>query len=82
MVADEDLGGRGGAAAGFEVDVEAGLLVPAHFLGVEIRRVIATRDPVEREGDLLRRGRRRAECNERRKRDCRNDLHAELQCWG
>src|SRR5205814_8736079 len=43
-----------------EIDVEAGLFVPAHFLRIEVRRMIAAGDPVEREGELLRRGRRRA----------------------
>ena len=40
--------------AGFEFDVEAGVLVPAHFLRVEVRRVITTGDPVQCERDFLR----------------------------
>src|SRR5262249_56027719 len=70
---------RGGGAGGLEVDIEAGLFVPAHLLRVEVRRVIAACDPVERERELLRRGGRRPERNESRKSDGRSDLHAELQ---
>ena len=43
-----------GAAPGLEIDVEARLLIRAHLLRIEIGRVIAARDPVQREGDLLR----------------------------
>ena len=69
-------------ASGLEVDVEAGLFVEAHLLGIEIRRVIAAGDPVEREGDLLRRSLRCAERNERRERAFRDDLHTGLQTSG
>src|SRR5262245_28561083 len=70
------------AAPGLEVDVEAGLFVETHLLGVEIRRVIAAGDPVEREGEPLRRGLRCAERNERRERGFRDDVHTGLQKSG
>src|SRR5262249_13204262 len=70
------------AAPGLEVDVEPGLFVEAHLLGIEIRRVIAAGDPVEREGELLRRGLRCAERNERRERGFRDDVHTGLQKSG
>src|SRR5439155_25101050 len=67
------------AAPGLEVDVEAGLFVKAHLLRIEIRRVIAARDPIEREGKLLRAGLGRGERDERRECDFRDDLHTGLQ---
>src|SRR5262249_18006055 len=69
------------AAPGLEGDGEPGLFVEAHLLGIEIRRVIAAGDPVEREGELLRRGLRCAERNERRERGFRDDVHTRLQTW-
>jgi hypothetical protein len=43
------LGRGGGTASGLEIDVDAGLLVGARFQGIEIRRMIAAGDPIERE---------------------------------
>ncbi len=40
------------AAAGLEIDVDAGLFIETHLLRIEVRRMIAARDPVER-GDLV-----------------------------
>ena len=40
------------ALAGLEVEVDAGVLVPAHLLGVVVRRVVAARHPVEDEVEL------------------------------
>src|ERR1700751_3265337 len=66
------------AASGLEIDVEAGLFVVAHLLRVKIRRMIPAGDPIEREGELLRRG---LGCgkghgrDERREGEFRDDLH-------
>src|SRR5260370_5964660 len=70
------------AAPGLDVDVEAGLFVEAHLLGIEIRRMISAGDAVQREGDLLRGGLRCAKRNERRERGFRDDLHTGLQTSG
>src|SRR5262249_35232520 len=81
-LAGADLLCRGRRAApGLEIDVEPGLFVEAHFLGVEVRRVIAACDPVKREGELLRRRLRSAEHSERRDGQFRDDLHTELREW-
>src|ERR1043165_7347529 len=64
------------AEPGLEIDGDAGLFVPAHLLRIEIRRVVAARDPVEREGELLRRGGSGGEDDGgERKRQSRGELH-------
>src|SRR5205807_6643786 len=79
-LAGADLLRRGcRAAPGLEVDIESGLFVKAHFLRVEIRRMIAARDPIEREGEFLRRGLGSAKHGKRRKGKFRDGLHTELR---
>src|SRR5262249_34954081 len=73
---------RGGRApSGFEINVEPGLLIEAQFLRVEIWRVIAACDPVEREGYFLRRRSRRGQCNsaECGEREIDSGFHAGLR---
>jgi len=59
-------GGGGGAAPGLEIHIEACVFVPAHFLRIEIRRMIPAGHPVERKCDFL--GRRRGRESERGRR--------------
>ena len=68
------------AFARLQVDVDAGLVVPAHLLGVVHRRVIAAGDPVQGDLDLLRGGRGQAS-PARRSRRRRRTRRQRRRAW-